>query len=70
MQYGMGVLDGAGRGVPFLHLPVKALYVSGCELSELDVPDSREYVAPHLSLVRGERAGPDASFDAVLKPTF
>src|SRR3712207_2938407 len=66
----MGVLDGSGREPPVLHLTVKVLYVSGCELSKLDAPESRDYVAPYLSLVRSVCAGPDASPDAIVEPPF
>jgi len=51
-----------------LHLTVKVLYVSWRELSELDAPDGRDYVAPYLSLVGTAGAGPDASPDAVIEP--
>ena len=64
----MGVLDGAGRDPPILHLTVKVLYVSWRELSELDAPDGRDDVAPYLSLVGGVCAGPDTSPDAVVEP--
>src|SRR5919199_585768 len=64
----MGVLDGAGRESPILHLPVKVLYVSWREHFELNSPQSRDYVAPCLALVRGVRAGPNASSNRSLKP--
>src|SRR5215203_23050 len=67
-QHGMGVLDGAGREPPILHLTVKMLYVSWRELSELDAPDGRDDVAPYLSLVGGVCAGPNASPDTVVEP--
>src|SRR5215207_9759067 len=67
-QHGMGVLDGAGREPPILHLTVKMLYVSWRELSELDAPDGRDDLASYLSLVGGVRAGPNASPDAVVEP--
>src|SRR5919107_2855698 len=66
----MGVLDGAGRESPVLHLPVKVLYMSWRELSKLDAPDGRDYVAPYLSLVGRVRAGPDASPGAIIEPPF
>src|SRR5829696_9649796 len=67
-QHGMGVLDGAGRKPPILHLTVEVLYVSWRELSELDAPNGRDDVAPYLSLVGGVCAGSDTSPDAVVEP--
>src|SRR5919112_1361217 len=69
-QHGMGVLDGAGRKPPILHLTVKELYVSWRELSELNAPDGRDDVASYLSLVGGVCAGPNTSPCAVVEPPF